>query len=84
MLVAMKAVIASVVVFVASTITAQECKCFPDETCWPSLDEWAKLNNTVDGRLVVTTPLGKVCHDPEFNATQCDYLKEQWDSVNLQ
>jgi hypothetical protein len=83
-LVVMKANIICIMALMAGCVTGQECKCFPDEPCWPSLDEWAQLNNTVDGRLVATTPLGKQCHDPEFNATECDYLKEHWDSVNLQ
>ena len=28
-------------------------RCFPDEPCWPSLEEWKSLNESVHGRLSI-------------------------------
>ena len=30
-----------------------EHRCFPDEPCWPSLDQWDALNKSVNGRLSI-------------------------------
>ena len=27
--------------------------CFPDESCWPSIEEWKSLNESVHGRLSI-------------------------------
>ena len=64
--------------------TASDCKCFPEEECWPTADEWEVLNQTVYGRLIATTPLGKVCHDPYYDAAECDRLKEAWLDPKIQ
>ncbi|KAL2000899.1 hypothetical protein VTN02DRAFT_2487 [Thermoascus thermophilus] len=55
------------------------CRCLPGDACWPSASAWAKLNDTVQGRLIATVPLASACHDPTYNETECAYLKEQWD-----
>lgn len=80
----MKSIVAGLAACAFRAIAAADCKCSPEEACWPSIDEWAQLNSTVEGRLVATVPLGEPCHDPEFNATQCDYLKDHWDYVDIQ
>ncbi|KIK69889.1 hypothetical protein GYMLUDRAFT_53027 [Collybiopsis luxurians FD-317 M1] len=54
------------------------CKCTPFDPCWPSQAAWSTLNETVDGRLIATIPLGSPCHEPTFNATECEYLQEHW------
>ena len=60
------------------------CKCLPGDTCWPSTQEWSRLNSTVGGRLVATVPLAAACHDPTFHADQCAQLKSLWAFPNLQ
>ncbi|KAI9793346.1 MAG: hypothetical protein M1816_000238 [Peltula sp. TS41687] len=55
------------------------CRCLPGDACWPNADEWAKLNRTVQGRLVATVPLASVCHDPNYDAAQCAALMEGWE-----
>ncbi|RHZ73301.1 hypothetical protein CDV55_103270 [Aspergillus turcosus] len=54
------------------------CRCFPGEPCWPSPNVWSAFNQTIDGRLVATIPLGTPCHAPNYDAAVCDYLKSQW------
>ena len=47
-----------------------ECRCFPHDRCWPSIDEWDSLNKTVNGRLII--PISPV--DPclkEENTDSC-------------
>jgi len=63
--------------FSAGTL-AQSCKCFPGDSCWPSVAQWAALNTTVGERLIETVPLARVCHDPHFNSTQCQALRARW------
>ncbi|PYH85196.1 FAD-binding domain-containing protein [Aspergillus uvarum CBS 121591] len=66
-----------------STNNSTSCRCFPGDACWPSISEWAKLNQTVDGRLIKTIPLGKPCHAPDYDAAVCDALKEEWTDPEL-
>ncbi|OJD30446.1 fad binding domain protein [Diplodia corticola] len=63
---------------VATTTTGQDCRCLPGDDCWPTASEWQQLNETVDGRLVATIPLAAPCHDPAFNSSTCDTLRESW------
>ena len=57
------------------------CKNIPGDDGWPSQTEWARLNETIEGRLIATVPQGSVCH-PEpyqnFDETACDALRETW------
>ncbi|OJJ42640.1 hypothetical protein ASPZODRAFT_124969 [Penicilliopsis zonata CBS 506.65] len=62
----------------SSVKTNTDCKCFPGDDCWPSLSEWSALNTTVDGRLIATVPIGTPCHSPDYNATECAYLRSEW------
>ncbi|KAK2757986.1 hypothetical protein FQN54_004392 [Arachnomyces sp. PD_36] len=54
------------------------CRCFPGDACWPSDDVWSQFNQTIDGRLVKTVPLGSPCHSPNYDAEECDRLREEW------
>jgi hypothetical protein len=65
-----------------------QCKCYSDNSCWPSQSKWSSLNRTVDGRLQVAVPPGAVCHrsldgvqtyDQAACANvQANWLNEQW------
>ncbi|KAH9486298.1 FAD-linked oxidoreductase patO [Psilocybe cubensis] len=64
-----------------------ECKCGPTDECWPSTAKWAALNNTVDGRLIKTIPIGSVCHNTTivdsveintFDAEKCAEVQANW------
>ncbi|KAI0126627.1 hypothetical protein BJ170DRAFT_629451 [Xylariales sp. AK1849] len=61
-----------------SPTLASTCKCFPGDSCWPSQGHWDSLNNTVEGRLIATVPLGSPCHDPTYDEDQCASLQNQW------
>ena len=65
----------------ASTIAmgSQKCRCISGDSCWPTESEWNLLNTTVGGRLIATSMLADVCHDPNYNATACNDLIEAWD-----
>lgn len=54
------------------------CRFLPEDEGWPSHQEWSKLNATVGGRLIATIPLASVCHDPNFNETECAALAAGW------
>lgn len=68
----------------ASQVSAETCRCIPNDDCWPSKAEWNSLNSTLDGKLIATIPLATVCHEPNYNAEQCYRLKEQWLTPDLQ
>lgn len=38
------------------------CKCYLGQSCWPSANDWKKLNTTVGGNLLVDIPPGAPCH----------------------
>ncbi|KAF4956011.1 hypothetical protein FGADI_4184 [Fusarium gaditjirri] len=57
---------------------AASCLVLPTDTLWPSIADWENLNATVGGRLIATTPLATVCHDPHFDAAKCDIIKKKW------
>jgi hypothetical protein len=52
------------------------CKAFPGDPSWPSEDEWARLNQTLDGALLHPLPPASVCYSssPNFNAEACGFL----------
>ena len=70
--------IAGLAYFSITALASPRCRCYPGESCWPSPADWAALNSSVDGRLVAIVPLGSPCHDPNYNATVCRTLQENW------
>lgn len=54
------------------------CKCIVADDCWPSVQEWNLLNQTVRGRLLATTLIAEVCHDPTYDASACAALRAGW------
>ncbi|OBT65761.1 hypothetical protein VE03_03276 [Pseudogymnoascus sp. 23342-1-I1] len=65
------------------TVLTGWCRSLPGDESWPSASEWKNLNSAVGGRLVETTPLGSVCHDPDYDATKCASLQNQWINPQL-
>ncbi|KAJ5470348.1 hypothetical protein N7530_007705, partial [Penicillium desertorum] len=71
--------IASLLAVLPEASASSACRCLPDDaTCWPTNAEWSQFNETIDGRLVKTVPLGTPCHDPNYNAEACAVLKDGW------
>jgi hypothetical protein len=60
------------------------CKCTPADICWPNRDLWSTLNDTVDGQLIKTVPLGTPCHAPNYDRAACEILQRQWDYAPIQ
>lgn len=62
----------------SSASSSSTCRCFPGDRCWPSAATWANFNQSVDGTLIATVPLGTPCHAPSYNATECNVLRNGW------
>jgi hypothetical protein len=47
--------------------------CQPGQTCWPTQQQWQQLNQTLDGHLYQTVPLGAPCYNDSsyFNRDIC-------------
>jgi hypothetical protein len=62
-------------------ITTSDCKCFPGDDCWPTVEEWSQFNATLNGRLIATVPLAAACHDDawsSYNNATCAKLRSSW------
>lgn len=62
----------------ATASSPGKCRCFPGDTCWPSIADWSAFNATIDGGLIAIIPLAQPCHDPKYNATTCNNLRDNW------
>lgn len=65
----------------SASANSSDCRCFPGDACWPSIDEWNSLNKTVNGRLIATVPLAAACHDDQYAAydeERCAELQNSW------
>lgn len=69
---------AAAAALLGSALAADNCRCLPGDDCWPTASDWQQLNETVDGRLVATTPLAAPCHDPEYDDATCQSLRDNW------
>lgn len=67
-----------------ATAIGSTCKCFPGDACWPSTQEWNKLNQTVFGRLIATTPLAEACHGDKYDSAKCASLQSSWQTPDTQ
>ncbi|KAE8440852.1 hypothetical protein EG329_006369 [Mollisiaceae sp. DMI_Dod_QoI] len=56
------------------------CKAVPSSADWPSNVEWSRLNASISGRLIKTSPPGAVCHptQPTFNVLACPVVQAGW------
>jgi hypothetical protein len=63
--------------FILGHTNVPYCRCRPWEPCWPTEEEWAAFNTSIDGGLVRLKPVGYVCHEPTFNCSACDDILTQ-------
>ncbi|OOQ84385.1 FAD binding domain protein [Penicillium brasilianum] len=54
------------------------CRCLPGDACWPSTSTWNAFNQSIDGLLMATVPLGTPCHAPNFDEEKCKAIKDGW------
>ncbi|KAK0737580.1 hypothetical protein B0T21DRAFT_383523 [Apiosordaria backusii] len=68
----------------ASSSHKQHCKAVPGTPDWPSPASWARLNESLAGRLLQPPPPGAVCHpgQPTYDAAECPNLISNWSSLD--
>ncbi|KAF9262222.1 FAD-binding domain-containing protein [Marasmius fiardii PR-910] len=54
------------------------CRILPGDSSWPTQDVWNAFNNSIDGRLIKTVPIGSVCHDPTYDEELCSNVRSNW------
>ncbi|KAF1355969.1 FAD binding domain-containing protein [Lizonia empirigonia] len=56
--------------------------CRPGQECWPTLQQWEQLNQTVGGHLYHTIPLGAPCYrnSTSFNQDTCSIVQSNYNS----
>lgn len=53
----------------------------PHDSCWPSIDTWNALNQSVSGKLIHNKPPAVSCYPgPLENAQQCAFVNSHWSS----
>ena len=77
----------AVICFIITTVLGQNCKCGPEDSCWPPRKQWDNLNSTVNGRLIKTVPIGAICrysfeNTSYYNPQGCAKLKATWNIVD--
>ncbi|KAH7371497.1 FAD/FMN-containing protein [Pyrenochaeta sp. MPI-SDFR-AT-0127] len=55
-------------------------RCTAADSCWPSSNEWASFNSSINGRLIASRPAASVCHGTEYNQVLCETAKTNWRS----
>lgn len=65
--------------------TTYQCKCYSDNACWPSTQDWDRLNETASGALQLALPPGAVCHRAigntsisVYDAAKCVETQANW------
>ncbi|CAG8009588.1 unnamed protein product [Penicillium salamii] len=72
------------VAFLVLTATAKQiCKVSPSDLSWPSQDAWNSLNQSIQGTLIRTAPVGSSCYSGNpFNSPEnCTVVKNHWSSA---
>ncbi|KAB8227121.1 uncharacterized protein BDW43DRAFT_324208 [Aspergillus alliaceus] len=88
----MSLVALGLLVLVVQSAGSKHCKCVgvpqssaPDEECWPSLTDWAKLNDAVSGRLIRNTPVAEPCsYGDDDGRKLCQSIVDQWSNSTFQ
>ncbi|KAK4124879.1 FAD-binding domain-containing protein [Parathielavia appendiculata] len=61
------------------------CKAVPGSPDWPFPQDWARLNESLAGRLLQPPPPGAVCHPGQatYNATACPSVRAAWSTYEF-
>ncbi|KAE9369767.1 FAD-binding domain-containing protein [Stipitochalara longipes BDJ] len=56
--------------------------CRPGQKCWPSRQEWQQLNQTIDGHLYQTIPMGAPCYanSTYYDAATCSVVENEYNN----
>ena len=84
MMIVSSQLLSAVLALTSVTAAAQNCRCFPGDSCWPASDVWDSFNKTVDGQLIATVPLASPCHTPDYDAATCKELRGEWQEPEVQ
>ncbi|KAK8047898.1 FAD binding domain containing protein [Apiospora saccharicola] len=60
------------------SLPGSRCKSIQGDPTWPTEEDWARLNATVQGRLITSVRIASVCHDPTYDARACEDLRGKW------
>ncbi|KAN0104180.1 FAD-binding domain containing protein [Hyaloscypha variabilis] len=65
---------------VLTKYTHATCKAIPGDPGWPSVQEWATFNASLDGVLLKPPPPGGVCHpgEPNYDPALCPNVTALW------
>lgn len=64
---------------VANSSSSSPCKVTPSDEEWPSDSDWAKLNQTIQGALIQTSPAALQCYsNSSESGLSCSYVEENW------
>jgi hypothetical protein len=65
---------------VGAVFAASNCKTSPQETNWPSSEEWTALNQSIDDVLIKTAPAASSCYEgnPFGSSQNCTDVTEHW------
>ncbi|KAL4908488.1 hypothetical protein BDW74DRAFT_175173 [Aspergillus multicolor] len=55
----------------SASTPSHQCRCRPNDRCWPSENDWAAFNRSINGNLIHLRPVGAVCHGNEYDAAEC-------------
>ncbi|KAE8356197.1 hypothetical protein BDV28DRAFT_165382 [Aspergillus coremiiformis] len=57
----------------------------PSEECWPSLTDWAELNDAVSGKLIRNHPVAEPCYYGDDGGRRlCERIVDQWSNSTFQ
>jgi hypothetical protein len=73
----LQAIFAHLLVVVAAS---GNCKTSPDDSSWPSANEWQALNQSIQGTLIKTAPAASSCYpgNPFGSSENCTVVKDHW------
>ena len=57
------------------------CRFIPEESQWPSPQDWADLNQTVNGRLIANIPPGAPCYKTTYDVQSGKYDLSTFDEA---
>ncbi|KAJ5593142.1 hypothetical protein N7537_010046 [Penicillium hordei] len=65
---------------VTASFGSLNCKVSPADLAWPSENEWAALNHSIEGVLIKTAPIASSCYlgNPFNSPEECTSVQKKW------